>query len=707
MAGFRVGVDIGGTFTDIILMNGKGQVSAKKLLSTPDDYSRAMLAGMADVCSDAGIQMRDLEQVVHGTTVVTNACIERTGAKVGLITTRGFRDVLEIGRGRLPVVLDLTWTKPPPLVPRSLRMEVDERVDGKGRVLRALDIESVEKALAHLLTNGIESLAVMLLNAPANPAHEREIARVVRAQAPDLDLSISSEVMPMFSEYERTSETVLNAYVMPLVAKYLRRLESKLVEAGVTAPLYLMQSSGGMTTLDNSVSRPIEIIECGPAAGVVGAAKLALGHGVDDLITFDMGGTTAKASIVERGRFTRAAEYEVGGGINRASRLLKGAGYVVRVASIDIAEIGAGGGSVLTIDAGGALRVGPQSAGAEPGPVAYNRGGVLPTVTDADVTLGYINPTHLCGGDYALDAEAARRALGLHIAEKLGASDLEAAYGAFQVANAQMMRAIRAVSSERGRDPRKFTLYAFGGAGPVHAAGVAAGLGMRTVIIPPVPGAFSAFGLLSGDLERHYNRSFSTAWNESALSPMRELLNAVEREAVDSMGVWAGSTAAAEKLTLSRFVDLQYAGQGSSLSIPVEEGELDSGTIERYRDGFEAEHERTYGHRLSGQPIRSTALRIVASIPSGIDATTSVFSGGESSGEVSSRPAYWGPKYGLLETPVYALADLSQTSSEIRAGPALVDCYDTTIVVPPGAHINSTGNGNVVMNLSPDNASEA
>jgi N-methylhydantoinase A len=700
MTGYRIGVDIGGTFTDLILLDATGRVRTKKVLSSPDDYARAMVGGIAEICAEHGIAPGAIEQVVHGTTIVTNACIEKTGARVGLITTQGFRDVLEIGRGRLPAVLDLTWAKPAPLVPRHLRVEVDERIGGRGEIVRPLSPQSVEAAVDRLLGEAVESIAICLLNAPANPAHEREVAEVVRQRAEGVTLSVSSEVMPMFSEYERTSETVLNAYVMPLVSRYLATLEAELARVGIEAPLYIMQSSGGMTTPANSVARPIEIIECGPAAGVVGAARLGAAHGVSDLVTFDMGGTTAKASIVERGRFSRAAEYEVGGGINRASRLLKGAGYVVRVASIDVAEIGAGGGSLLTMDAGGGLRIGPQSAGAEPGPVCYGQGGDCPTITDADLVLGYINPAHLCGGAYPLDAGLAHAAIERRIAGALGSDAFEAAYGAFQLANAQMMRAIRAVSSERGRDPRKFKLYAFGGAGPVHAAGVAAGLGMRSIVVPPAPGVFSAYGLLSGDVERHYMRSFTRGWDDAALAALNPMARELEEEALATMALWAGGAAApAETPTLHRFLDLQYAGQGSSLSIPLPAGRLGPADVAGLAAAFEDEHERTFGHRLPGQPIRATALRLAATVAAGAEVAATSFSAPGAPASPPRRLAYWGPRYGAIETPVHSL-DVLATPIE---GPVLIDCYDTTIVVPPRATIAPGPMGSVVIELEEEN----
>ena len=693
MEGYHIGVDIGGTFTDIILLDPSGKVRSHKLLSTPDDYSRAMVEGILEICVSAGIQPSMIDRLVHGTTVVTNACIEMKGAKVGLLTTSGFRDILEIGRGRLPAVLDLSWNKPPPLVPRNLRLEVEERIDGRGNIIQALNILDAEKAIRQLLDEGIEAIAVCLLNSPANSQHEIEVAKIARRLAPSIPLSVSSDVMPMFSEYERTSEAVLNAYVMPLVKRYLTSVQLELGKLGIDAPLYIMQSSGGMTTPENAMARPIEIIECGPAAGVVGAMRLSTSI-ASDLITFDMGGTTAKASIVEAGNVSRAAEYEVGGGLNRASRLLKGAGYVVRVASIDIAEIGAGGGSVLSIDAGGGIAIGPESAGAKPGPACYGLGGVLPTVADADLILGYINPRYLCGDTYPLDIEAARKAIGQTIAPKLGINEVEAAFGVYQLANARMMRAIRAVSSERGRDPRQFSLHAFGGAGPIHAAGVADGLGMQRIIVPPAPGVFSAFGLLTGDVERHFTRSFNRSWDTMALGDMSTLIRLMEKEARSSMSIWAGR-ASDKDLVVSRFLDLQYAGQGSSLSIEITNRPIGKGLTDDIAMSFEQLHERTFGHHLPKHPIRATALRLTACIAAQVNISEVNFEMPTLEISKSKRPAYWGPTYGLIDTPVHSTA----TIGEGLSGPVLIDGYDTTIVVPPGAQVVRGRQGGVIIDL--------
>src|SRR5256712_3726729 len=449
---FRVGVDIGGTFTDIGLLDDAGRIHTKKVSSSVEDYARAIVDGLDEVFAETGLSGRSLSEILHGTTVASNAILELRGARTGLITTRGFRDVLEVRRIRMPKLYDRAWEKPVPLVERYLRREVDEGVDGQGRVQKPLDPAEVERVLDRLLAEKIEALAVCLLNSYANPAHEARIAEIVRRRAPGLTLSVSAEVLPEIREYERTSTTVINAYVMPIVKRYLGTLRGGLDASGVTAPLMIMQSNGGLMTDQAAAARPVHIIESGPAAGVVGAQTLARKIGLGKLVTFDMGGTTAKASIVEDGEVSRATEYQVGGGIMSGSRLLTGAGYVLRVPAIDLAEVGAGGGSLVWIDPGGALQVGPQSAGASPGPLCYDMGGREPTITDANVILGYLNPTRLAGGAVKLNAARAHEVFEEKVAGPLGMPLVEAAHGAHLIAASNMMRAIRGVSSERGRD---------------------------------------------------------------------------------------------------------------------------------------------------------------------------------------------------------------------------------------------------------------
>src|SRR5215510_13810094 len=448
---YRVGVDIGGTFTDIVLLAADGTVHTEKISSSVENYAHAIVMGLGRVLKERGIAPAALEEIRHGTTVASNAILEHKGAKVGLITTKGFRDVLEIRTLRMPRLYDIAWEKPPPLVERYLRRVVNERIDAKGHVERALDPADAEAQIDVLLAEKVEAIAVCLINSFANPVHELAIKDIARHKAPHLPVCISYEVLPEIKEYERTSTTAINAYVIGIGGTYLATLRNNLDAAHIVAPVLLMQSNGGLTTDAAAAERPINIIESGPAGGVIGAQALARTMHLDKIITFDMGGTTAKASMVEHGEVMRTQEYAVGAGIMVGSRLLTGAGYTLKVPAIDIAEVGAGGGSHIWIDAGGALQVGPESAGAVPGPVCYDAGGTVPTVTDASVILGLLNPRHLVGGSLALNAEKARAAFAAGIAEPLGMSLEAAAHGAHQIAASNMIRAIRAVSSERGR----------------------------------------------------------------------------------------------------------------------------------------------------------------------------------------------------------------------------------------------------------------
>jgi len=687
----RLGFDIGGTFVDFTLIDNQGNIYTKKVLSTPDDYSRGVSIGIHELLNETKIKPDTIKQVVHGTTIVTNACIELTGAKVGLITTKGFRDVLEIGRGRMPRLYDLTWRKPTPLVPRYLRMEVDERVDKNGQIVHALKEEEVSKCAEKFLAEGVESIAVALYNSPRNPIHEERIGEILRKRLPDKYLSLSTKIMPMMKEYERTCETVVNAYVMPLVANYLNRLKQRLLEQGITAPLFVMQSSGGMISAEASAERPIEIIECGPAAGVVGAGYIARELGFNDLITFDLGGTTCKASIIEQGQYTRSAEYEVGAGIHMASRLRKGKGYVLRVPSIDIAEIGAGGGSILSLDSGGMLNVGPRSAGASPGPACYNKGGTKPTLTDCYVVLGYLNPNYLCGGDFQLLPEKAKEVIAT-VAEPMKMDLIETAYAAYRIANSNMARAIHAVSSERGRDPRNFVLLVFGGAGALHGVEVARDLGIKRVLIAPHGGVFSSLGFLYADIERFYIRAFSSGWNKSIIDQLNMTLEQMAAEAWESSREWVYSDA---DLKIEKFVDLRYIQQGSELSIPVPDGVINENSLSVMRDLFDKEHEKTFGHCFSDIELEVVNLRIIARVvtskPSLSEAKTR-----KRTLEGGTRRCYFGKKYGFVETRAVSPESLGVNPI---AGPLLLDAYDTTIVVPPQCDIAAAKGGGMIINI--------
>jgi len=694
MKRFRVGADIGGTFTDLVFLDEDGRLHIKKVSSSVDDYARAIVEGVREVFQEAGLSGADVGEVLHGTTVASNAILELQGARTGLITTRGFRDVLEIRRLRMPRLYDLTWEKPPALVERYLRREVDERVNARGEVVKPLDPADVERALDRLLAEGIETLAVCLINSYANPVHEQQIKEIVQRRAPGLPLCISAEVLPEIKEYERTSSTVINAYVMPVVQRYLATLRTGLEEIEVGAPLLIMQSNGGLMTAEAASRMPMHIIESGPAAGVVGTQALARRMGLGKVIAFDMGGTTAKAAIIEDGEVTRASEYQVGGGIMLGSRLLTGAGYLLRVPAIDLAEVGAGGGSIVWIDAGGALQVGPRSAGAVPGPLCYDAGGTEPTITDANVILGYLNPTHLVGGAVKLNAARAREVFDERIARPLGLSLDQAAYGAHTIAASNMIRAIKAVSSERGRDPREYVLFAFGGNGPLFAGGMARQLDIKKIVVPPAPGLFSSFGLLYSDVEHHYVRTYPRRTGQLDFDELNQVWSRMDADALAQLAS-EGFTGAAVRLR--RSADLRYQGQSFELTVPVPTGRLDAASIAALAEAFGQEHERTYGHRAGpDEPVEVVTLRLVAQgisdrprVPDRIRIDR------DGGGAHPPRRVHFGPEHGWLETPVLGRGDLAR----LTHGPCIVEEYDATCVVEPGSTAVLDAHGNIVIEV--------
>jgi len=695
MITYRVGVDIGGTFTDIVLLGSDGTIHTKKISSSVENYAQAIVDGLAEVFRETGLDGRVIEEIRHGTTVASNAILEHKGARVGLITTKGFRDVLEIRTLRMPRLYDIGWTKPSPLVERYLRKVVDERIDAQGRIERPLDPSDAEQAVAALLAEGVEAIAVCLLNSFANPVHELALKAIVRRRAPDLPLSVSCEVLPEIKEYERTSTTVVNAYVMPIVARYLQALRKGLDEAGIPARLLLMQSNGGLTTDGAAVERPMNIIESGPAGGVVGAQVLARAKQLPKIITFDMGGTTAKAAMVEDGEVTRAHEYSVGAGIMIGSRLLTGAGYTLKVPAIDLAEVGAGGGSLVWIDGGGSMQIGPESAGASPGPVCYARGGTVATVTDANVLLGYINPRYLVGGALKLDAERARRVFADTIATPLGMSIEQAAYGAHQIAASNMIRAIKAVSTERGRDPREFALFAFGGSGPLFACGMARALGISRIVVPPSAGLFSSFGLLYADVEHHYSRTVRRLLRGANLREIQAAWDALADQAMTQLVVEGFRGARAR---LRRAAALHYHGQSYELTVPLPEGRLDQKMIAALEEAFGREHEKTYGHRAGPEePVELVSIQVVGQgLRDGAGVPERVRPSRPEPEPPPPRPAWFGTPHGWVETPVLRRSDLAMP----RVGPLVIEEYDATCVVPPGATASLDAGGNILIELN-------
>lgn len=687
MTGYRIAADIGGTFTDIACLSPDGVLSTHKISSTPDDYARAIAEGIRVLAAKLGISRSDFLDVLHASTIATNAILEGKGAETALVTTEGFRDVLELRRIRVPRLYEPLYRKPPPLVPRRRRYEISERMGPKGEVLKVLDIDAVHRLAALLTASSVEAVAICFLHSYANPAHERQVAEILRAALPGRFISISSEVLPEIREYERTSTTVVNAYIGPVVARYLRSLQARLKDDGIGGRLLMMQSSGGTLDVERVIAKPAQVVESGPAAGVVGAARLGAHAGYRDIITFDMGGTTAKASLIEDGKVVGTDEYEVGGGISLNSKLVKGGGYALKLPVIDVSEVGAGGGSIVRVDAGGALKVGPQSAGAIPGPACYGLGGEEPTVTDANVLLGYLNPRSLAGGAVRIDLAKARAAF-RKVTDILKCDVLDAAYGVHRLANATMMRAVKAVSTYRGRDPRDFTLFAFGGNGGVHAVELARELQIRRVIVPPGAGVFSAVGLLFADIEVARSAAYLSPITQAEAADValrfRELEASVIAELDDK-----------ERATVRWRADLRYSGQGFELGVEVEPGARAAPDMAAIQEAFEREHEQTYGHRLDGRQIDLVTLRVIGTVahrgPNHLGLAMHTSSNAE-----TLRPVYFGPAQSLRDTPVISRGGLG---AEPVQGPLVIEEYEGTTIVPPDATASRDIHDNIIISL--------
>lgn len=688
----RVAADVGGTFTDIVLLNRDGLAVTRKVPSTPDDYARGVVQGILELLQTLKIAPCDVTEVLHGCTVATNAILEHKGAKTALLTTRGFRDVLELRRIRVPRLYDPLYVKPEPLAPRNWRFEVTERMAADGSVLINLDESDVLRAVDAIRASPVEAVAICYLHSYANPTHERRTLELLRAHLPDLFITASVDILPEIREYERTSTTVINAYVGPPVRRYLTRLIDGLNEAGIRARLLVMQSSGGTLDAHSVLEQPARIIECGPAAGVIGAAYHASACGYGDVISFDMGGTTAKASLVEAGQLTHTDEYEVGGGISLSSRLVKGGGYALKLPVIDISEVGAGGGSKIGFDKGGALKVGPQSAGALPGPACYGNGGRDATVTDANVVLGNLNPLALAGGTVPIHAALARDAIANDVVKRLNVSLEEAAWWIFVVATTNMVRAVKAVSTYRGRNPADFELIAFGGNGGIFAGELLRQLQMKRALIPPAAGVFSAIGLCISDVQFSQSRTFRRALQALDMSELRSALHVLSEAALEKLAGDASGRAL-------RRASMRYQGQGFELAVQISDNTLGAPTTAALREDFESEYARTYGHRLGFSyeveivSLDVTALRRTQEKGSFVRGTAA-WSGTDAS--TRARQVYFGPEHRWCDTPV---TDRHALGTEPRPGPWIIEEYEGTTVVPPDADVRLDDRGNIVIEL--------
>jgi N-methylhydantoinase A len=678
----RLATDIGGTFTDLVYLDERsGKVGAAKVDTTPPDFEK----GVIDVLRKAGVDVASIAFLVHGTTVIINALTERTGVKTGLITTRGFRDVLEIDRANRPDIYNLYYTKPKPFVPRYLRKEVRERMSYKGEILESLDEDDVKTAVEELHKEGVEAVAVCLLHSYANPEHELRCESIINQLWPEVSITISHKITREWREYERTSTAVLNSYVRPIAERYLDQLEEELLREGVRGRLYVMQSNGGTSTFAAAKQAPITMVESGPVAGTLGAAILGDLVGESNIISFDMGGTTAKCSLVEGGEVKVTTEY-------RIERTRITPGYPIKVPVGDIVEIGAGGGSIAWVDEVGSLHVGPQSAGALPGPACYSRGGEDPTVTDANVVAHRINPDYFLGGEIKLDVKRARNAMEA-VAKHFAMSVEEATLGVIRLANANMVNALKLISLNRGYDPRDFTLVAFGGAGPMHATALAEELNMRRVLIPVEPAVFSAWGMLMTDLRHDLIQTKIMRTHKADPQRLNELWQNLEDEAAS---YFTREGIGKERLAFQRYSDMRYAGQEHTVKVPVAPGAVTEKSIQEAEGSFHSLHEKQYTFRLDS-PIEFVNFHLTTfgkvekpRIP-------------KQKSQGTFKDALKGDRqvdfdlHGRHRAPVYE-RQLLGTGVTLE-GPAIVEEPDSTTVIFPGQRLSVDQYGNLTIEI--------
>lgn len=691
---WRMGVDIGGTFTDVALVNETtGQIGIAKVPTTPRDFGEGVVQALTIALREHDVTADSVTLLSHATTVVTNAVLEGKGARCALIATRGFRDVLELRRSARADLYDLFQDAPGVLVPRAHRMEITERIDAAGEIVTPLDESEIDAIIDFVRDNQIEAVAVSLLYSFLNDHHERIIGDRLRAALPGVPVFLSSEVLPEIREFERTSTTAVCAYVGPILESYLRRLEDAVSSMGLPK-LYVMGSSGGVFDVAEGLKMPAMAIESGPAAGVIAAALIGRQLGKANLMSFDMGGTTAKASLIKDGIVETTSEYEVGGDGN-VNRWMHGTGHPIRVPVIDLAEVSAGGGSIAWVDPGGALRVGPRSAGAEPGPVCYGNGGSLPTVTDCNLILGYLDPDTLLAGRLKIRSDEARTAIDKHLATPLGLTIDDAAAGVINIVNNAMAEALRIVSVERGHDARAFALVAFGGAGPMHAAQLASELGIREVIIPPIPGGFSALGLVASDLKRDYVKTLYGALADTDPSTMGDVWDQME---VSAQAMLQAAGIAPQHRALERSVDVRYSRQAYELTVPARAGPVTAQTLRELASRFHDKHRTTYGHANTDEAIQLVNLRLTAiGRLEGLELRHATAN--EASPQTTTRPV-WFAGSGRVDCVIHQRDAI--TGADRIQGPAVIEAIDTTIVIPPHWQAHANDDGHIIMEVHTD-----
>lgn len=686
----RLGIDVGGTFTDVVLIDDRsGRIHYTKVLTTPRNQAEGVINGIEKILAATGCSMSNVEYIVHGSTIGTNALIERKGAKTGLITTEGFRDVLEIARIERPDagLYDMTVDLPDPLVPRYLRCEVRERVGSDGQVVTPLDEESARQVVQYLKKEGVESIAVCLLFSFLNPAHEQRVEEICQELYPEVCVSLSSQIAPEFREYERSSTTVINAYLQPIMVRYLDRLVQQLQERYGSVDLRIMQASGGSMTGDVARNHAVHTINSGPAGGVVAGSHIGRLVGDTQLVSVDMGGTSFDIGVIDQGqpRVHSEGEFE---------------GYPVKIPMVDVHAIGAGGGSIAWIDQGGALNVGPMSAGADPGPACYAQGGVEPTVTDANLVLGRLNPDYFLGGEMPLDLELARRAIETRVAQPLGMSVEEAADGIIRLVNANMVKGISVSSIEKGYDVREFTLVAFGGAGPLHAVELAEALGMRKVIIPPYPGTLSALGLLVSDTRHDYVQTVAITEREAKPEALLEVFLRLQERGLAQL---RAERVPEERIEIVWSADLRYEGQSYEINTPMSHHnhQLTEADVRETIRHFHELHQRIYEYSSIDEAVEFINLRVTA-IGRVLPVRLAAGRSGEpdpSAAQKGSRPVYFSGT-GFVQCPVYDRARLK--SGNVVSGPCLIEEVASTTVITPGARGGVDAYGNIIVTFFSD-----
>ena len=685
-----MGIDVGGTFTDIVIHDpATGRQISHKELTTPADPARGAVAGIDRLLRAGAIEARQLGRVVHATTLFSNALIERRGAPTGLITSAGFRDTLEIGRERKFELYDLKIVKPAPLVPRHLRLEVPERILVDGSVRLPLDEHAVLAAAARLWDEGITSAAIVFLHAYANPRHERQAVDIIAKRFPGIALSASVDVAPEIREYERVSTTVVNAYIKPLAERYLSSLAAELAARGISAPLLLMLSNGGLTHIEDAKHTPVKLLESGPAAGVLIAAHLARHEGEKRVLAFDMGGTTAKLGVVDAGEPSIGYSFEVA----RAQRFAPGSGLPVRISTVELIEIGAGGGSIAHLDEIDLLKVGPISAGSDPGPAAYRKGGQQPTVTDAAFLLGHLNPAYFAGGSMAIDVSAAEAAL-RPLAQSANLGDVDLAWGILDLVNENMANAARVHIAEHGKDPRHYTLIATGGAGPVHAYHVAKKLGLSRFLAPRAAGVASALGLLIAPARADKVATIARPIDNIAWSDLEATFTRLEGEAVGVLQTTLSHRASAE---IKRLADMRYVGQASELVVPLPCGPYGRASRAHFLEAFESSYLAAFTRTPPATQIEIINVRVCATMTVAGAAPPLQRAAGELTNAVKgSRPVYL-PECGFRATPVYDRDALS--AGQVGGGPAIIEERSSTLFVGPGGRFEVLASGNIIVTI--------